>query len=80
MMKTMFRNKVKNLRFVNEVIKLKVFNDFLSLIDLTNSVVYLRDDAVINHLCECEVEAASKRILCQKPILYILMKPEGVHG
>ena len=27
--------KVKTLRFVNEVIKFKVFNDFLSLVDLT---------------------------------------------
>ena len=35
MMKTMFRNKVKTLRIVNEVIKLKVFNDYLSLVDLT---------------------------------------------
>ena len=38
MMKTMFRNKVKTLRLVTEVIKLKVFNDLLSLVDLTNSV------------------------------------------
>ena len=38
--------------------------------------MYLRDDTVRNHLCECEVEAASKRILCQKPILYTLMKQE----
>ena len=75
MMKTMFRNKVKTLRLVNEVIKLKVFNDLLSLVDLT-----IRDDTVRNHLCECEVEAASKRILCQKSILYTLMKPGGVHG
>ena len=35
-MKTMFRNKVKTLRLVNEVIKLKVFNDLLSFVDLTN--------------------------------------------
>ena len=32
---TMFRNKVKTLRLVNKVIKLKVFNDILSLVDLT---------------------------------------------
>ena len=38
MMKTMFTNKVKTLMLVNEVIKLKVFNDLLSLVDLTNSV------------------------------------------
>ena len=29
------QEKVKTLRLVNEVIKLKVFNDFLSLVDLT---------------------------------------------
>ena len=29
------RNKVKTLRLVNKVIKLKVFNDLLSLVDLT---------------------------------------------
>ena len=61
MMKTMFRNKVKTLKLVNEVIKLKVFNDLLKL-DRFDQIVYLRDDTVRNHLCECEVEAASKRI------------------
>ena len=45
-----------------------------------DQIVYLLDDTVRNHLCEREVEAASKRILCQKPILYTLMKPGGVHG
>ena len=34
-MKTMCRNKVKTLRLVNDGIKLKVLNDFLSLVDLT---------------------------------------------
>ena len=29
------QEKVKTLRLVNEVIKLKVFNDYLSLVDLT---------------------------------------------
>ena len=29
------QEKVKTLRLVNEVIKLKVFNDLLSLVDLT---------------------------------------------
>ena len=29
------QNKVKTLRLVNELIKLKVFNDFLNLADLT---------------------------------------------
>ena len=42
--------------------------------------MYLRDDTVRNHLCECEVEADSKRILCKKFILYTLMKPGGVSG
>ena len=79
MIKTMFRNKVKTLRLVNEVIKLKVFNDLLKL-DRFDQIVYLRDDTVRNDLCECEVEAASKRILFQKPILYTFMKPRGVHG
>ena len=35
MMKTMFKKKVKTLSLINEVIKLKVFNDLLSLEDLT---------------------------------------------
>jgi len=35
MMKTIFRNNVKTLRLVNELIKLKFFNDLLSLADLT---------------------------------------------
>ena len=35
MMKTMFKKKVKTLSLINEVIKLKVFNDLLSLVDLT---------------------------------------------
>ena len=45
-----------------------------------DQIMYLRDNIVRNHLCECEVEAVSKRILCQNPILYTLMKPGGVHG
>ena len=79
MMKTMFRNKAKTLNLVNELIKLKVFNDLLKF-GRFDQIVYLRDDTVRNHLCECEVEAASKRILCQKSILYTLMKPRVVHG
>ena len=79
MIKTMFRNKVKTLRLVNEVIKLKVFNDLLKL-DRFDQIVYLRDDMVRNRLCKCKVKAASKRILCQKSILYTLMKPGSVHG
>ena len=40
MMKTMFMNKVKTLRLVNEVIKLNDFNDLLSLVDLTKYSIY----------------------------------------
>ena len=40
MMKTMFRNKVKTLRLVNEVIKLKDFNDLICLVDLTKQFIY----------------------------------------
>ena len=50
------------------------------MFDRFDEIVYQQNDTVRNHLCECEVEAASKRILCQKPILYTLMKPGGVHG
>ena len=78
-MMTMFRNKVKTLSLVNEVIKLKVFDDFISFVDFTKQV-YQRDDIFKNNLCECEVEAVSKRILCQKPILYTFRKLGGVHG
>ena len=79
MMKKMLRNKAKTLNLVNELIKLKVFNDLLKF-GRFDQIVYLRDDTVRNYLCECEVEAASKRILFQKSILYTLIKPVGVHG
>ena len=41
MMNTMFRNKVKALRLDNEVIKLKVFNDFF-MFDRFDQIMYLR--------------------------------------
>ena len=44
-----------------------------------DKIVYLRDDTTRNYLCECEVEVASNRILCQNPILYKIMKPGGVN-
>ena len=45
-----------------------------------DQIVYLRDDTTRNYLCECEVEATSNRILCQKSIIYTLMKLGGFHG
>ena len=53
MMKTMLRDKDTTLRFVNELIKLNDFNNFLSL--AVDQIVYLRDNTVRNHLCEFEV-------------------------
>ena len=78
MMKTMFKNKIKTLRLVNDVIKLKFL--MISKFGRFGQIVYLGDDTVRNHQYECEVKTASKRILCQKSILYTLMKPESVHG
>ena len=40
MMKTMLRDKDTTLRLVNELIKLNVFNDLLSLADLTKKCIY----------------------------------------
>lgn len=54
------------------------FNDYLSLIRKLLNSVHLRDYTFINHLCECEVDAASRRI-CKENSL-CTHEPGLVHG
>lgn len=54
-----------------KLIKIKVFNDWLSLTDLIKLCIY--------EMIQLEFTYDSKRFFCQKSILYILIKPGGVN-